>query len=112
MTSQLLAAILSLRLTSLGANLLEKVPRLPAKSLKKSLLLGDLVRQIGRLKFCFNAVGELKKLYERTIETQITNYLKKYFSSVPGNDCITLSLYIVGQLEETAVPTIIFIVKS
>jgi hypothetical protein len=43
MTSQLLAAILSLRLTSLGANLLEKVPRLPAKSLKKSLLLGDPV---------------------------------------------------------------------
>jgi hypothetical protein len=112
MTSQLLAAILSLRLTSLGANPPEKVPTLPAKSPKKSPPLGDPVGHIGRSRFCFDAVGEPKELYERTIETQITNYLKKHFSSVPGNDRITLSLYMVGQSEETAVATIIFIEKS
>jgi hypothetical protein len=112
MTSQLLAAILSLRLTSLGAKSPEKVPRLPAKSPEKSPSLGDPVGQIGRSKLCFDAVGEPKELYERTIETQITNYLNKHFSSVPGNDRVTLSLYMVGQSEETAVPTIIFIAKS
>lgn len=112
MTSQLLAAILSLRLTSLGAKPPEKVPRLPAKSPEKSAPLGDPVGQIGRSKLCFDAVGEPKELYERTIETQITNYLNKHFSSVPGNDRVTLSLYMVGQSEETAVPTIIFIAKS
>jgi hypothetical protein len=123
MTSKLLAAILSLRLTSLGAKPPEKVPRLPAKSPEKvsrlpakspekSPPLGDPVGQIGRSKLCFDAVGEPKELYERTIETQITNYLNKHFSSVPGNDRVTLSLYMVGQSEETAVPTIIFIAKS
>ena len=112
MTSQLFAAILSLRLTRFGANPPEKVPRLPAKSSKKSPPLGDPVGHIGPSKFCFDAVGEPKELYERTIETQITNYFNKHFSSVPGNDRITLSLYMVGQSEKTAVPTIIFVAKS
>ncbi|PVI00643.1 hypothetical protein DM02DRAFT_387415 [Periconia macrospinosa] len=101
MISQLREAILALGLK-------DQSTRIP----QKASPLGDPVGRCGRSKLCWEVKGEPKDLYERTIESQITRYLNKHFKTIPGNDRVTLSLYMVGDRPENAVPTIVFISKS
>jgi hypothetical protein len=46
------------------------------------------------------------------IRPQITRLLNGYFGSVPGPDQFTLSLYVVGRSENTAIPTIMIISRN
>jgi hypothetical protein len=73
--------------------------------------VGSLIGPFGR-KLCWEATGSPRDLYQKSLGPQITKYLDDNFGCVPGDDHITISMYMTGDSAEKALPTLLFISKN
>ena len=73
--------------------------------------IGCLIGPFGR-NLCWEARGVSRDLYQQSLAPQITAYLNDNFGCIPGDDHITISMYMTGQSVEKASPTLLVISKS
>jgi hypothetical protein len=74
--------------------------------------LGRPVARFGQRKFCWEAKGSHRDQFDQDISPKIIKLLEECLDSIPGNDQVTLSLYMVGRSALEAIPTIMLISRN
>jgi hypothetical protein len=74
--------------------------------------LGRPVARFGQRKFCWEAKGSHRDQFDQDISPRIIKLLEECLDSIPGNDQVTLSLYMVGRSALEAIPTIMLISRN
>jgi hypothetical protein len=99
MSSQLLEALV---------NLSELRPKPP----HPIAFFGAYIGPIDLHNHCWEATGILRDQFHNKIHSEIKDYLQVFFGSVPSEDRITVSFYMVGKSPQTAAPTVMFISEN
>ncbi|KAF2685470.1 hypothetical protein K458DRAFT_24991 [Lentithecium fluviatile CBS 122367] len=73
--------------------------------------VGHLIGPFDR-KLCWEATGTPRSVYLESLGPNITAYLDEHFGCAPGNDHITISMYMIGDSVGKALPTLLFISKN
>lgn len=70
------------------------------------------IGKFGSRKRCWQARGSFRNTYKQELVPQITGLLERSFAGVPGTELCTLSLYMIGTDQATAIPTVLFISRN
>jgi hypothetical protein len=74
--------------------------------------VGAYIGPMDSKNYCWEVQSTLRRQCQTQIYTEIQSHLEDHFGSVPSQDRITISFYMIGKSPQTASPTVLFISEN